>query len=323
MVYWTGVGLLKTYTSLTTTNYEYSSAGNYTVKMVVVSVNTQTNATCTDTISKNIQLSYLPCAAAIRGTHMAPFDHGEYELAAEDLANTGNMTYYWDWGDGNYATGDTVSHYYNLPDIYTVKLMATNGTCTTNHSWTGHVNYALHCWTDTTDFSYTTNNLTANFTSATYVSAPRKANHTWFFGDYTHDTVANPSHTYAKAGTYHVVMYTFYEDEIKGVSCGDTIKKTVTVYAKNSTNVNDISANQPVFDAYPNPANDIVTLNWKNAAAIPVSVSLTDITGKVVLKQQAVMNEKLTMPLSGTMPGLYFINVSNQYGSTTKKLIVR
>ncbi|MBS0569453.1 MAG: PKD domain-containing protein [Proteobacteria bacterium] len=54
------------------------------------------------------------------------------------------------------------------------------------------------------NFSYTTNALVASFTDSSTDSDGTIAAHAWTFGDGGTSTAANPSHTYAAAGTYSV-----------------------------------------------------------------------------------------------------------------------
>ncbi|WP_413623556.1 protease pro-enzyme activation domain-containing protein [Luteibacter sp. Lutesp34] len=54
------------------------------------------------------------------------------------------------------------------------------------------------------NFSFTTSGLTATFTDSSSDSDGSIASHAWNFGDGATSTAANPSHTYASAGTYSV-----------------------------------------------------------------------------------------------------------------------
>ncbi len=56
----------------------------------------------------------------------------------------------------------------------------------------------------TANYSFTTTGLTANFTDTSTDTDGTIATHFWTFGDGATSTAANPSHTYAAAGTYSV-----------------------------------------------------------------------------------------------------------------------
>ena len=48
------------------------------------------------------------------------------ELGA--LGISGNMSYFWDFGDGTTAIGSNPDHRYDIPGNYTITLVVTNGT---------------------------------------------------------------------------------------------------------------------------------------------------------------------------------------------------
>jgi len=74
--------------------------------------------------------------------------------------------------------------------------------------------------TPTANFSFTTNGLAASFTDTSTDSGGTIGTHSWTFGDGGTSTAANPSHTYAAAGTYSVT---------------ETVADSVNTSATNST----------------------------------------------------------------------------------------
>lgn len=79
----------------------------------------------------------------------------------------------------------------------------------------------------TADFQFFTNGLTANFVDSSIYSPSvvYPLQQDWNFGDNSSGIGTSPSHTYASAGTY-LVMLTIYDSTF---SCFDTINKAVTV----------------------------------------------------------------------------------------------
>ncbi|MBO72711.1 MAG: hypothetical protein CMD35_03750 [Flavobacteriales bacterium] len=76
------------------------------------------------------------------------------------------------------------------------------------------------------------------------------------------------------------------------------------------------------FNVFPNPATDV--LNVKFDATSATTVELTDLTGKVVssqLVQAGAVNT--TFATADINAGIYFVNVKNEIGSTTQKVVIK
>jgi PKD repeat protein len=76
----------------------------------------------------------------------------------------------------------------------------------------------------TADFTFTTNDLTANFTDTSTDPDGTIASWLWDFGDGNTSTEQNPSHAYAAAGTYTVTLTVTDND-----AASDSVSKSVTV----------------------------------------------------------------------------------------------
>lgn len=118
------------------------------------------------------------------------------ESTAEDLGDPG-----WDQYYGN-----------GLVDAFAAVNAAGGGTPTNNPP--------------TSDFTYTTTDLKANFTDNSYDSDGSVVAYSWNFGDGATSSVQNPSHTYLSAGTYNVTL-TVTDNE----GATDASSKSVTVTA--------------------------------------------------------------------------------------------
>jgi PKD repeat protein len=134
------------------------------------------------------------------------------------------VSYDWDFGDGNTSTQQNPSHTYATAGIYSVSLTVTDddgATDTTSQSVTvGASNVP-----PTADFSFSTTDLTASFTDASTDSDGTVDSWSWDFGDGNTSTEQNPSHTYATAGTYIVVLSVTDND---GASNDNTQSVTVS-----------------------------------------------------------------------------------------------
>ncbi len=74
---------------------------------------------------------------------------------------------------------------------------------------------------------------------------------------------------------------------------------------------------------YPNPAKEKLTLSFVADAAGTQSVTITDITGRVLLQQSVIVaqgSNNISLPLNGYSSGMYFLNVSGR--QTTKFQVV-
>lgn len=71
---------------------------------------------------------------------------------------------------------------------------------------------------------------------------------------------------------------------------------------------------------YPNPVKDVLTIT--NAAEIK-SVSVIDLTGKVILNLENNMDDEIKLPVSELKNGMYFIKVISVEGSNAVKSIIK
>jgi PKD repeat protein len=114
----------------------------------------------------------------------------------------------------------------------------------------------------TADFTYTTDDLTVDFTDASTDPDGTIAGWDWDFGDGNTSTLPNPTHTYAAAGTYTVTL-TVTDDD----SATDSISKDVTVTGPNTPptadftfTINDLTVN--FTDASTDPDGTIIGWDW-------------------------------------------------------------
>jgi len=107
-----------------------------------------------------------------------------------------------------------------------------------NHIGGGSANVA-----PVANFTVTTSGLTANFTDSSTDSDGTIASRSWNFGDNSTSTATNPSHTYAAAGTFSVVLTV---TDNGGLTNSKTVSVTVSnggTFFQNTTpqNINDNS----------------------------------------------------------------------------------
>jgi PKD repeat protein len=183
-------------------SHTYAAAGTYTVCLIV-------NSTCgADTLCQPVTIICplpVPVFTATSNQLTANFSN----------SSTGAASSIWDFGDGQTSTQANPSHTYAAAGTYTVCLIV-NSTCGAD---TLCQSVTIICPLPVPGFSATTNQLMANFSN----SSTGAASSIWDFGDGQTSSQANPSHTYAAAGTYTVCL-------IVNSTCGaDTLCQSVTV----------------------------------------------------------------------------------------------
>lgn len=223
---------------------------------------------------------------------------------------SGNATYFWDFGDFNTGVGQTISYVYSQPNTYYVCLTVMDSTC--NNQFCDSVVLPPNC--PPAGFTYFATGNTASFAENVNGISP---NSTWFwtFGDGNFSTQQNPTHNYFSAGTYNVCVS--YYDPV--AQCQDSSCMPVTV---GPTAIPEQFVPGD-FSVYPNPFTDQLTVSFAEATPGPVRISLTDLTGRLLLEQNTTVASG-TIRLFETAalrPGMYMLRVSSENGTVSKRII--
>jgi hypothetical protein len=138
-------------------------------------------------------------------------------------------------------------------------------------------------------------------------------NYSWDFGDGNTSDVENPTHTYATTGndeTYTVTL-------IVSNDCGaDTVTTTVTV---NKNSINDLKLNNTALKLYPNPAQEIVTV--QNASQYKMKqVAVFNMLGQEVLTLKVNNTNQTNIDISKLNAGMYQVRIDFEEGSVSRKL---
>jgi len=235
--------------------HTYATDGNYTVCLTAVTA-CGVDSTCA---TVNVVICNNPTAAFTETNNDPAFDF------TDGSSTTGNVTYSWDFGDGNTSTMQNPSHTYIDNGTYTVTLTITDD-CGSD-TFTMDVTVTNGCTDPVASFTQSGTEPTFTFTNTSTSSA--NTTYEWDMGDGTTYTMADASHTYTANNSYTVTL-------IVTDDCGaDTTTQMVTV-----ATIGLLDLGQNDFIAYPNPANEV--LNIQSDIVIN-SVELLDMAGRIVI----------------------------------------
>src|SRR5205807_1839342 len=142
----------------------------------------------------------------------------------------------WTFGDGGTSSAANPTHTYAAGGTYSVTETVTDSGNGSTSSKTSAVSVSASGGTPTANFTYAISGLTVNFTDTSTDSGGSIGMHSWNFDDGNTSTAANPSHTYASAGTYSV-SETVY-DSVNNRSSTKTLSITVTASTSSQLIVN-------------------------------------------------------------------------------------
>ncbi|PCH93416.1 MAG: hypothetical protein COB85_07140 [Bacteroidetes bacterium] len=176
-------------------SYTYSSAGTYTVCLVVV------DSCSVDSVCQQVTVTSGGCPAPT-----ASFSSTTSSLTAmftNSSTTTGNVVYAWDFGDSFGTSGiESPTYTYTIAGAYNVCLTITDscGSATLCQ----FVTVGSNCPAPVANFMYGATDLTVTFTDSSSVTG--SASYAWTFGDTGTSGVQNPTYTYAAGGTYTVCL---------------------------------------------------------------------------------------------------------------------
>ena len=92
------------------------------------------------------------------------------------------------------------------------------------------------------------------------------------------------------------------------------------VEGSNPLSTEEVTAD--TFEIYPNPAQDMVTIN-ATSIGNNIEISLYDISGKLVMSDEFIALKEKQLDISSLKSGLYFLHMSSDQQKYVYKLIKR
>ncbi len=216
-------------------------------------------------------------------------------------ANEGsNPTYQWKINGVNAGTNSPTftTNSLNNNDVVTCELTSSENCLTLNNVLSNSITITIDNTVPTSSFTYAQNELYFSFTN----TSTGATSYLWNFGDGTTSTLENPTHTYSTSGIY-VVTLTAY-------SACDSNQVLQSVNAIES----DIASNSKNFTVaiYPNPTQDLTTVELKGYECKDVEITVYDAVGKKVYNyklQNAFGNSKVNIDMINYEKGIYNFTV--------------
>jgi PKD repeat protein len=219
--------------------------------------------------------------------------------------STGTITsYLWSFGDGFSASGSSASHVYANAGTFTVTLQVSNASGSSTASRGISITAPVPA-TPAVNATFSVNpanpvaTQNVTFTDTSTGSPTRWA---WSFGDGSSSTQQNPTHAYANAGTYSVLLQVF-----NSVS-SSTKTQTIAVATNVQTSHTLVSAAAQTSGL--NGSNWRTELTLFNASYNPVSVTLTYIPsyGSGPQQRATVLGGRQSVTYSNALVDLYGIS---------------
>jgi hypothetical protein len=183
---------------------------------------------------------------------------------------------------------------------------------------TGNCSAYFYLYADTTTLHH--------YYAVNMVSGVPPISYYWSWGDGTHDTVAYPNHTFATAGFYTICLTITDSADCTNTHCDSFYLQrttntmiTVDVIPNTVTGINEINSKRSNLELFPNPANDIITVEYSSFAK-GETISVYDIQGQLLL-QQPMQKAKTNIDISAWVKGVYFIKVKTANGMEVSKIV--
>ena len=197
-----------------------------------------------------------------------------------------------------------------IPDTYSGEIQKLKGWIDLRINWLDQVLNAQQPQLNAT-FSATANDV-LNWHFQAAQNHPDWHYH-WDFGDGTNASGASPTHTFANLGTYTVQL-----SVSTPFGCSQTSGQIIHV-----VNTATVNIEQNPAQVTPNPASDVLQINWANPPQQYTAVQLINALGQVVAQQRVEPPaQQLKLSVAMLPPGAYNLNIVQGNTVTNRTVIV-
>jgi len=238
-------------------------------------------------------------------------------LQVNATASSGASLFFWDFGDGDTASGPTAQHIYSMAGNYNVSLIILNS-CGITDTFTTAIQ-VIPCDTPRASWTYniistSSNGMQVQFDGTTSSAA---SSFEWDFGDgNTDNSSLSPVHTYTTPALTYRVSLTVYND------CNDSDNMT---YRLNEIGLKELNAVEEI-KLFPNPASTHLQMKWGNTFE-PKSISISSIDGRQLLEKEILNHEasskELRVRVDYFESGVYILKIESEKRSFSKRFIIK
>ncbi|SFP12024.1 Glycosidase [Ruminobacter amylophilus] len=179
--------------------HQYAKSGAYTVKL------TANDGAATVTKEHSVNVSIIDPVVNHKPVAMFSYSAAQNVVTFTDAstdADGDQLSYVWDFGDGQSSTAKNPQHTYEAKNAsYTVKLTVNDGKLA-SEEFTQNVTVTMENNSPVAKFSVSVDRYTATFTNNSEDQDGDELTYSWNFGDGATSTEKNPKHTYAANGNY-------------------------------------------------------------------------------------------------------------------------
>jgi PKD repeat protein len=318
----------------------YAHSGHYSACLTIEGVNAL-GIKCKDKECHSVMVKGCgPVIDSVRCRLSANFhsktDSCTVKFADASSADLGTTITSWKWtfGDGDSANVKDPSHSYKFSGHYLVCLTIEGVNAGGIKCKDRECRFIdiKGCGKDTTicrlspKFDYKNDSTNFTFTDKSVASAGTTiTSWKWTFGDGDSSLVQNPAHVYAKPGKYLVCLVITGKNAAGGTTCKERVCKGIdTKHPHRIGSVDEEATSMLQF--YPNPAKDVLNINYKLQEAGQVNITVTDIQGRTLAViqdgYQASGDHSLVWNIN-VRQGWYLISIKTDAGVEQKQLIIQ